>query len=83
MAGALGTGMRRQVLDDRDWYRSACYHDYIRPTGSDHCGDSEKQLAARLRLSRSTVHQDATTLCRHFGVNSRGGLLARLIRHGG
>jgi DNA-binding CsgD family transcriptional regulator len=41
-------------------------------------GDSEKQAAARLGLSRSTVHQYITALYRHFSVQSRAQLLARV-----
>jgi DNA-binding CsgD family transcriptional regulator len=43
-------------------------------------GDSEKQVAACLGLSRPTVHQYVTALYRHFGVNSRAELLAHLLR---
>ena len=38
-------------------------------------GDSEKQLAARLGLSRATIHQYVTALYRYFGVTSRAHLL--------
>jgi DNA-binding CsgD family transcriptional regulator len=44
-------------------------------------GDSEKQVAARLVLSRATVHEYVTSLYRHFGVSSRAELLARFLRH--
>jgi DNA-binding NarL/FixJ family response regulator len=44
-------------------------------------GDSEKQIAARLRVSRNTVHVYVTALYRHFNVSSRGELLARFVRH--
>ncbi|HVO23453.1 MAG TPA: LuxR C-terminal-related transcriptional regulator [Candidatus Margulisiibacteriota bacterium] len=43
-------------------------------------GDSEKQAAARLRLSPMTVHQYVTALYRHFGVGSRAQLLAHVMR---
>jgi DNA-binding CsgD family transcriptional regulator len=43
-------------------------------------GDSEKQLAARLGLSRATIHQYVTALYRHFGVRSRAQLLALAIK---
>jgi DNA-binding CsgD family transcriptional regulator len=43
-------------------------------------GDSEKQAAARLGLSRPTVHQYVTTLYRIFGVGSRPQLLAHVMR---
>lgn len=42
-------------------------------------GDSEKQIAARLKLSPHTVHVYIKTLYRHFEVNSRGELLARFV----
>ena len=40
-------------------------------------GDSEKQIAARLRISRHTVHEYLRRLHRLFDVSSRGELLAR------
>jgi DNA-binding NarL/FixJ family response regulator len=43
-------------------------------------GDSEKQIAARLRLSHATVHQYVTTLYRRFGVQSRGQLLSYVMK---
>jgi DNA-binding CsgD family transcriptional regulator len=43
-------------------------------------GDSEKQVAARLSLSPTTVHQYVTTLYRHFGVGSRAQLLAHVMK---
>jgi DNA-binding CsgD family transcriptional regulator len=43
-------------------------------------GDSEKQIAARLGLSRTTTHQYVTSLYRRFGVRSRGQLLAYCLR---
>jgi DNA-binding CsgD family transcriptional regulator len=43
-------------------------------------GDSEKQAAVRLGLSRATVHQYVTDLYRHFGVASRAELLASFLR---
>ena len=46
-------------------------------------GDSEKEIAARLGLSRHTVHVYVKTLYRRFGVNSRGELLARFVQRGG
>jgi DNA-binding CsgD family transcriptional regulator len=39
-------------------------------------GDSEKQVADRLGLSQTTIHQYVTTLYRHFRVRSRAQLLA-------
>ncbi len=43
-------------------------------------GDSEKQVAARLDLSHTTVHQYVTALYRHFAVQSRAQLLAHVIK---
>ena len=43
-------------------------------------GDGEKQLAARLGLSRATIHQYVTALSRYFGVTSRAHLLALMIK---
>ena len=42
-------------------------------------GDSEKEIAANLRLSPHTVHVYVKTLYRRFGVCSRGELLARFV----
>jgi DNA-binding NarL/FixJ family response regulator len=44
-------------------------------------GSSEKEAAARLGLSPTTLHQYVTALYRHFGVRSRAQLLARVLRH--
>jgi DNA-binding CsgD family transcriptional regulator len=43
-------------------------------------GDSEKQAAARLGISHPTVHQYVTALYRRFGVQSRGQLLAHVLK---
>lgn len=43
-------------------------------------GDSEKQIAAKLSVSRHTVHVYVKDLYRHFGANSRGELLARWVK---
>lgn len=43
-------------------------------------GDSEKQVAARLGLSPTTVHEYVTVLYRRFRVRSRGELLAHLSK---
>jgi DNA-binding CsgD family transcriptional regulator len=43
-------------------------------------GDSEKQVAARLGVSRATAHQYVTELYRRFVVNSRGQLLAHVVK---
>jgi DNA-binding CsgD family transcriptional regulator len=154
LPGRLITRTRRQVIDDSAWYRSDCFHEYIKPMGIDHSvnsfcelaaagtinvisvhrapgerdfsgrerrllhlfhgelgrlvgtalvaagaggpaglsprlrqtldclleGDGEKRVAARLGLSRLTVHQYVTALYRRFGVASRAELMARFIR---
>jgi DNA-binding CsgD family transcriptional regulator len=46
-------------------------------------GDSEKQVAARLGLSPTTVHQYVTALYRRFDVRSRAELLAHVFRRSG
>jgi DNA-binding CsgD family transcriptional regulator len=46
-------------------------------------GDSEKQAAARLGLSPTTVHEYVTALYRRFGVRSRGELLAHVMKRSG
>ena len=43
-------------------------------------GDSEKQLARRLGISRDTVHVYVKALYRHFSVVSRAELLAHFLR---
>jgi DNA-binding CsgD family transcriptional regulator len=43
-------------------------------------GDSEKQIAAHMKLSRNTVHVYVKALYRRFNVSSRGELLARFVR---
>ena len=43
-------------------------------------GDSEKEIAARLRLSPHTIHVYVKTLYRRFGVCSRGELFAIFVR---
>ena len=45
-------------------------------------GDSEKQIAARLGLSRHTVHVYVKSLYQRFDVNSRGELFAKFVRRG-
>ena len=45
-------------------------------------GAGEKTIAARLELSRSTVHQYVLALYRHFGTTNRSEILARWIRLG-
>jgi DNA-binding CsgD family transcriptional regulator len=45
-------------------------------------GDGEKQIAAKLKLSRHTVHDYVKGVYRCFGVNSRAELLARWVRKG-
>jgi DNA-binding CsgD family transcriptional regulator len=43
-------------------------------------GDSEKEIATRLALSRTTVHDYIGALYRHFHVASRGELMAYFLR---
>ena len=43
-------------------------------------GDSEKQIAARLAVSRHTVHVYVKAIYKGFGVSSRGELLAKFVR---
>lgn len=43
-------------------------------------GDSEKQVARHLQLSKNTVHVYVKALYRHFDVNSRGELLAKFVK---
>lgn len=45
-------------------------------------GDSDKQAAARLGLTRHTVNQYAKRIYMHFGARSRAELLARWVRRG-
>jgi DNA-binding CsgD family transcriptional regulator len=45
-------------------------------------GDSDKQVATRMGLTRHTVNQYVKAIYRHFGVGSRPELLARWIRRG-
>lgn len=46
-------------------------------------GSGEKEIAMTLGLSRHTVHKYVTKLYRHFGVRSRGELLAAALRRPG
>jgi DNA-binding NarL/FixJ family response regulator len=46
-------------------------------------GESEKQIALRLAVSRHTVHVYVKMLYRCFGVSSRGELLSRFVRRPG
>jgi DNA-binding NarL/FixJ family response regulator len=43
-------------------------------------GDSEKQIAAKLSVSRHTVHVYVKDLYRRFGASSRAELLARWVK---
>jgi DNA-binding NarL/FixJ family response regulator len=43
-------------------------------------GDSEKQVAAQLRLSKHTVHVYVKQLYKRLSVTSRGELLAKFVR---
>lgn len=42
-------------------------------------GDSEGEAAVALGIQRSTLHEHVLALYRHFGVSSRGELLARFV----
>jgi DNA-binding CsgD family transcriptional regulator len=42
-------------------------------------GDSEKQVAYKLKLSPHTVHEYVKNLYAELGVNSRGELLAQFV----
>lgn len=44
-------------------------------------GDSEKQIARKMRISPHTVHVYVKSLYKRFGVCSRGELLAKWVRH--
>ena len=46
-------------------------------------GDSEKQVAARLGLSRATVHEYVKAVYRHFHVSSRPAPMAYFLRRTG
>jgi DNA-binding CsgD family transcriptional regulator len=46
-------------------------------------GDGEKQLAARLGLSRDTIHEYVRRIYQHFGVSTRAELLAYFLRRSG
>jgi two-component system nitrate/nitrite response regulator NarL len=43
-------------------------------------GDAEKQIAAKLALSKHTVHVYVKSLYKRFDVSSRGELLARWVK---
>lgn len=45
-------------------------------------GDSDKQVAARLEISRHTVNQYVKVIFNHFGVATRAELVARWVRRG-
>jgi DNA-binding NarL/FixJ family response regulator len=45
-------------------------------------GDSDKQIARRMKLSPYTVNQYTKVIFRHFRVRSRTELMARWIRRG-
>jgi DNA-binding CsgD family transcriptional regulator len=45
-------------------------------------GDGDKQIAARLGLTRNTVNQYMKQILSHFGVSSRAELLAHWVRRG-
>ncbi len=43
-------------------------------------GDAEKQIAAKFKVSRHTIHQYVKSLYKHYEVTSRAELLARWVR---
>ena len=45
-------------------------------------GDGDKQIAARLGLTRNTINDYTKAIYRHFGVKGRAQLQARWIRRG-
>jgi DNA-binding CsgD family transcriptional regulator len=45
-------------------------------------GDSERQVALKLKISQHTVHVYVKQLYKRFGVSSRGELLAKFVRGG-
>lgn len=45
-------------------------------------GDSDKQIATRLRISPYTVNQYVKVIFKHFGVSARAELLSRWVRRG-
>ena len=45
-------------------------------------GLSDKEIAARLGISRHTVNEYTKSIYGRFGVHSRGSLLAHLLRRG-
>ena len=45
-------------------------------------GDGDKQIVARLGITRNTVNQYAKVIFRHFGVQTRAELLARWVKRG-
>ncbi|MBX9585118.1 MAG: helix-turn-helix transcriptional regulator, partial [Gemmataceae bacterium] len=45
-------------------------------------GEGDKQIAAKLGLSRHTVNEYTKRVYRHFGVEGRTELLARWVRRG-
>lgn len=45
-------------------------------------GESEKEVAAALGISPATTHEHVTAIYRHFGVSSRGELMARFVSRG-
>jgi len=73
IGGPLASGLStEQALSPRLRQTLSCLVD----------GDSEKQVAARMGLSRTTVHQYVTMLYRRYGVQSRAELIVRVLRRG-
>ena len=90
--GNNAVNRKRRLLADLCRLLGAQYERPLRPDGSPlpprlaetltHLlgGDSEKEIARRLGVSRNTVHVYVTSLYRHYEVSSRGELLARFVR---
>lgn len=73
IGGPLASGLsHEQALSPRLRQTLSCLVD----------GDSEKQVAARMGLSRTTVHQYVTMLYRRYGVHSRAELMVKVLRRG-
>jgi DNA-binding CsgD family transcriptional regulator len=89
------TGRDRALLDVFHREMSWLYRPELRPLATDPAGLTprqrqtlrllmsglgEKQIAARLGVSRNTVHHYVKALYRHFNVSTRSELLARWVK---
>ena len=57
-AGRVAVRTRRQLVPDRDWYRSLCYDVFHRPVSRDHCLVSPHRLPDG-SLNLITLHRSA------------------------